>query len=488
MDAAAPETESIRHRVRSAVFWRSGSQIAAQLVMWASTFLVIRLLSPADYGLFAMTQVVITFMNLANGYSFAGALVQAERIDEARVRQVFGMLILMNFGLAAVQFMAAPAAAAYFRTPAVESMLRVQCLLHIATPFIVLPQALLSRQIDFRTQARVNMAAAALAAVTAPLCAYAGLGVWTLVIAPLVLFWTRAVGLAIVGRWLVWPSFRFTGARATFGFGGAMLVSELLWFVQTQADVFIAGRSMAAHPLGLYTESLFLAQVLLNKLLPALNEVAFPTYARLQSDRPAVARGFLTSVRLVMLVALPFYLGLAVTAEPLVLTAMGPKWAETIPLVRTLALAMPFATLQILYSPVTTALGRPGITAWVSAAGAVIMPVAFLIGVGHGPIGMATAWLSGAPLLLIVGSALSLPVIGLGAADLFRAARPSLVAALVMAAGVIALDRMLPPLPAPIRLVTLAASGAAVYAALLLAFARPLVREVRALLARKRPA
>ncbi|MBK2451752.1 hypothetical protein, partial [Escherichia coli] len=46
-------------RVRSAIFWRSGSQFAAQLVMWASTFLVIRLLEPEDYGLFAMTQVVL---------------------------------------------------------------------------------------------------------------------------------------------------------------------------------------------------------------------------------------------------------------------------------------------------------------------------------------------------------------------------------------------------------------------------------------------
>ncbi|WP_232475814.1 lipopolysaccharide biosynthesis protein [Flavisphingomonas formosensis] len=478
--------------MRSAVFWRSGSQIAAQMVMWASTFLVIRLLSPSDYGLFAMTQVVIAFMNLANGYSFAGALVQAERIDENRVRQVFGMLILMNFGLAALQFMMAPAAAAYFRTPAVEAMLRVQCLLHLATPFIVLPQALLSRTIDFRTQARVNMASAALAAISAPACAFAGLGVWTLVIAPLVLFWTRAIGLALVGRWLVWPSFRFSGARATFGFGSAMLVSELLWFVQTQADVFIAGRSMAPHPLGLYTESLFLTQILLNKFIPALNDVAFPTYARIQADRRAVAYGFATSIRLIMLVALPFYLGLAVTAEPLVLTVMGPKWVETVPLVRLLALAMPFATLQVLYGPATTALGRPGVTAWVSAGGAVIMPIAFLIGVRYGPVGMASAWLIGAPLLLIIGSALSLPIIGLSPAEMFRAARPSLVAALAMAAGVIGLDHVLllqlPPMPAPLRLLILSASGAAAYGLLLFFFARPLIEEVLRLLRRRAPA
>src|SRR3546814_11946361 len=54
--------ESLGDQVRHAVIWRSGSQILAQLVMWASTFLVIRILSPADYGLFAMTPVVLVLL------------------------------------------------------------------------------------------------------------------------------------------------------------------------------------------------------------------------------------------------------------------------------------------------------------------------------------------------------------------------------------------------------------------------------------------
>src|SRR3546814_9290739 len=43
--------EAFGSRVRSAVIWRSGSQILAQIITWASTLLVIRLLDPSDYGL-----------------------------------------------------------------------------------------------------------------------------------------------------------------------------------------------------------------------------------------------------------------------------------------------------------------------------------------------------------------------------------------------------------------------------------------------------
>lgn len=491
MTTATDESGAFGDRVKSAVFWRSGSQILAQLVMWSSTFLVIRLLDPSDYGLFAMTQIVIASMSLMNGYSFTGALVQSASLDHAQMKmraaQVFGMLILMNFGLAAAQFLLAPAAAAYFRQPIVADLLRVQSLLHLLTPFILMPQALLSRTIDFRTQARVNVAAAVLAAIVAPTAALAGWGIWTLVVAPLTLFGTRALGLALVGRWWVWPSFRFAGAGATFGFGGAMLASELLWFVQTQADIFIAGRMLDPHTLGLYTTALFLSQILVNKFVPALNEVAFPAYARLQADRAAVAWSFLKAVRIIMLAALPFSIGLAITAEPLVLTMLGDKWRDAAPVVAVLGLAMPFVTLQILYAPATNALGRPGIAARVSGAGAIIMPIAFLIGVRYGAVGMAYAWLLGFPLLTLIATAWSLPVIGARWIDLCAALRPSALAALAMALGVRAIDLALPMMAPPLRLLVLASGGAALYALALAAIARPVIAEVIGLLRRRTP-
>ena len=479
-DRESAESGAMSARIRSAVIWRSGSQFAGQLVMWGSTFLVLRLLSPSDYGLFAMTQVVIGLAQLLNGYSFASSLVQAEQIDERRAGQVFGMLIGMNFGKAAVQFTVAPLAAAYFHQPALTLMLRVQCLLHLTTPFIVVPQALLSRNIDFRTQARANLCAAFAAAVTAPACALAGLGVWTLVIAPLVMFWTRAILLQALGRWWIRPRFALAGAGAMFGYGGMVLVSDVLWFVQNQADTFIAGRRFDAHMLGLYAEGLFLTQLFINKFVPALNEVAFPAYARMQTDRSAVAWSFAKALSIIMVAAMPCFIGLAATAEPLVLTVMGPKWVEAVPLVRLLAFAMPFTTLHVLYPPATNALGKPKIAAISSAAGAVALPIAFAVGVGYGPIGMAAAWVISMPLLVLLSSSLSLPVLGLSWARLGQSVLPPLAAALAMGAVVTGVDRLLPPLAPPVRLAALVPVGVVAYAAFVLLFARDTVSQALA--------
>jgi O-antigen/teichoic acid export membrane protein len=474
----ADDDSTMAMRVRSAVIWRSGSQIAAQLITWSSTFFVIRLLDPSDYGLMAMTQVVLAFLNLLNGYSFTAALVQAREVDRNQVRQVLGMLIILNFSLAALQFLCAPLAADYFNAPIVTDLLRVQSVLYITTPFIMVPQALLSRGIDFRTQARVNIFAALLSAAVGPIGALAGFGVWTLVFAPIALFVTRAVGLFIIGRWWVWPSFRFKGTGAVFAFGMAVLISELLWFVQTQADVFIAGRSLAAHDIGIYTTALFLAQILVSKFVPALNEVAFPTYSRMEGDRAMIASGFAKSVRLIMLVAVPFSLGLSVAAEPLVLTVLGHKWAEMIPVVQILGLAMPFVTLRVLYTPATNALGRPSIAAWISGAGAIIMPAAYVIGVRYGAIGMAYAWLCGFPVLTLIATILSLRVIGMPVAMLGKALIPAVAAGAVMVGAVTGAGGLLPPLSPLPHLVALVIIGASAYGASLFLIAPSVIEEL----------
>ena len=472
-------------RIRSALFWRSGSQIVAQMVSWASTLAVIRLLDPADYGLFAMTQVILNLMAFLNGYGLVSALVQSETLDSHKLRQAFGIMLLLNGALALIQLAIAPVAADYYDQPLIADLLRVQALIYLATPFISIPEAVMGRSLDFRRPAVVNLVASAAAAAMAIGGAMAGWGVWTLVYAPLTLFWVKGIGYSIATRFLPVPSFDFRGTGAMVAFGASLLGSQLFWIVQSQADIFIAGRWLSPHQLGLYAEALFLTQIFVSKFIPPLNDVAFPAYARMQKDPARIAASFCKAVRLLLLVSCPIYFGMAVTAEPLVATLFGEKWLEMAPFVTVLALAMPFMTLQVMFAPVSNALGRPGITARVSMAGAVSMPVAFLVGIRFGAIGLAWAWLLAFPILTLVTVRLAGKPMGLKASDLAAASVPALLASAAMALIVAGVDRALPHLSPALRLVVLIGAGGASFAAILFLFARATMDELVTLVARR---
>lgn len=468
-DAASPSTApapSLAAQVRTAVLWRSGSQVFTQIVSWCSTLIVIRLLAPQDYGLFAMAQVMLTLLNTMNGWGLASALIREEEVSEERLRQTLGMLILLNGGLALAQFLAAPLVALWFEQPLVADLLRVQSLLFLAIPFCALPHAILSRRMDFRRPAQVRLAAALAGAVTALTGALSGWGVWTLVAAPMVMLATEAVGMTWAARSPIRPSFRFTGAGHIAGFGGVMTMTQLFWFVQSQADVVIAGRVLDPHTLGVYTTGLFLAQLLAAKFVPPINEVAYAAYARQQGagqhDRDTSA--LLATIRLVMLVALPAYAGIAVVAPVLVPVLLGEKWIGIVPLLPILATAMAMMTLQILFAPATNARGAPGVALRVAMLGSVIMPAAFLIGSRFGVAGFAWGWVGGMGMLTAATVMMSGRVLGLRPGDLARAIAPPLVAALAMAAGVALVLGVMPASLSPLLALVLAVMlGIALY-------------------------
>lgn len=485
MTITTAPAENLRDQVRKAVIWRSGTQIVSQLIAWASTFMVIRILSPSDYGLYAMTGVVLVLLGLLNGYSFANAVIQDRSAGKEQLRQLFGLLIVVNGTLALIQVLTAPLVAAYFHQALVADLLRLQSLIYLTNPFLSLGYAVLAREMDFRKQAQVNMASAVIGALVALAGALGGLGVWTLVAAPLATFASRAFGMVAAARAWMWPSFDFRSARSMATYGGVVMAGQIFWFIQAQADIVIAGRVLSAAELGYYTTALFLAQLFVNKVVPPLNEVAFSAYARIQDDPASVAQGFLKSVRIVMLLAIPFCLGLAAVSGPAVELMLGTKWLPAAPLVTILALAMPFMILHVMFAPATNALGQPNLGTRTSVLGSVLMPLAFVIGVTlDGARGIALAWLAAYPVVTAISAHWSLPVIGLRKRELAGAVLPPVLAGLAMATAVIALDAMIAQASLWVRLSLLIAGGGAVYGLWLAWFARDRVSEVIGLLRR----
>ena len=483
--AAQGAPEGFAARVRNALAWRWGSQLLAQVITWGSTLIVVRLLDPADYGLFAMSQVVVTALTFLNGWSFASSLIQADEVGEREIGQAFALLLVTNGTLAVIQLLIAPLVADYYGQPEVAQLLRVQALIFIMVPFTALPTALLARRLAFRGQGIANLVSAAAAASTALVLAWLGQGVWALIYAPIAGYLVRAIIMTFVARLWVKPVFDLKGAGRMIGFGGALTLCQLFWIIQSQSDIFIAGRVFSIHDLGLYSEALFLTLIVSGRFIPPLNEVAFPAYAELHKSGRSLGPYFERVLQSVLLVVTPIYIGLSLTAPEAILVLFGPKWVEMAPIVSGLALVMPMMAVQIICSPTVTATGRERVYLATSIAGAAIFATAFFIGVRFGPQGLVHAWWVGAPLLLAFTLALTLPRIDLPVLRLALAVAPPLIACLAMAAVVVLLRIALPAQMSPfLKLALLAGAGAATYIALLYAVWPDVVRRSLAMLRR----
>ncbi|MEF8727733.1 MAG: lipopolysaccharide biosynthesis protein [Accumulibacter sp.] len=469
---------TFRADVLSGLRWVAGAKLIGQVVTWGLTIVVMRMLSPEDYGLLAMATVLVAFLAMMAQFGVGAAAVQAADMDDARLRQIFGLVILFNSGLFLLLFLTAPLVGRFFDEPRLVAIIRVLGLQFVLMMFSVIPSSQLSRKLDFKGQSLVDLLSAIMGSLTALAGSLAGLGVWSLVWATLVMESSRGIGLNLMAPFRHWPDFRVRGTRQFLLFGGKLTGARILWFCYSQADTVIVGKLLGKDLLGVYSVAIHLASLPVHKLLAIINQVAFPAFARIQGDQGKLASHFLLAVRMLSFTAFPVLWGLSSVAQELVALLLGEKWrAATLPL-QLLALMMPLHMLAPFLNTAAQGIGRADIALKQVLLAALVMPIAFAAGSQWGLIGVSLAWVLAFPVVLWWGLAIFLPVIGLRIRDVLNAiVRPALAALGMYIAVYLVRGLLDPAVHLMLQVAILVLTGALAYGVLALALNRAGCRE-----------
>ncbi len=428
----------IRSKVMSALRWSAAARFTGQAVSWGITIMVIRLLSPGDYGLMAMAMVVVSLLVLLNTLGLDAVLVQDKTLDEQMTRQIFGVVIVVNMFFFALLLLGAETIATFYGERSLKPILQVLSVQFLLLIFETLPQSKLEREIDFAQRSVVDFATLVIGSLTTLVLALLGLGVWALIWGTLATNATRMLGLNLITRNLVWPSFSLRGMRKHLSFGGFVTTDRGLWFVFSESDKFIGGKVLGNQLLGYYAVASQLASLPIHKISGLLNAVAFPAFSHAHATASAATvQGYLLkATRVLGIAAFPVFFGISCTAEPLIASLLGEKWLPAAPLLQLLGVVMPFRLLSNIFPPLLWGVGHPDTSATNFLVAAMLMPLAFYAGTHWGVIGLAYAWLCTYPLVFFITAVRTCKVVGLDIVDyLLQMIRP-VVAGIIMYATV----------------------------------------------------
>jgi teichuronic acid exporter len=487
-EAVAPPSApaaDFRRRVLSAFKWSAAGKFLGQMISWGVTLYVMRKLDPSVYGLMGMATVAISFLTVINELGLGATLVQRKNLDERTKRQVFGFVLAMNTILFTLLLVAAPWIAAYFREPQVTPLVRALAFQFLIMSFIVVPQSMLERALDFKRQSIVFLAASLAASVTQIVLVHTGAGVWCLVWSNLVLVAVRAIGLNALHPFLKLPILAFRGTRELFSYGGVIASSRLLWMFYTRADVVIAGRLLGRTAVGLYEAALHYATLPLQKMGMIINQVTFPALASIQDQPELLRRHFIKAIRLLSFFAFPVLWGISAVSRESVELLLGSKWEAIVTPLKLLSFVAPVGMISGLHPPLYQAIGRPSREFFDLVRSTLVMVPAFLIGCRWGLIGLTLAWVSAYPALVLLNMRINYPPLGLRVGDALTAVRTPFLSAAAMY-GAVALVGWLAAgwLPNPVLLAVLVAAGAVTYPLVAFRLEPDLRREALGLLRR----
>ncbi len=397
-----------------------------------------RLLTPREFGLAGMALAVAAVVPAVLDLGLGAALVQRPTIDEQDRSTAFWTSVAVGVLVALAGIGLARPVASFFGEPRVAALFAALTAGFFLTALASTHMALLTRAMNFRAIELVAISTTFASAVAAIAIAAAGGGPWAIVGQSLV-----GSGLTVLLLWIIspWrPSLMFSAEsmRVLTRFGGGLVGTRLLVYLQRNVDNLLVGRVLGAAPLGSYGVAYNLVLLPFGRVVDPVRRVLFPALSRLQADRARLADLWLRGTRVLAALVLPALLGLAAVAPEFVHVVLGERWHAAVPVVRVLALAGAIQVVVALNAVVLASLGLVSTLLRYFAAATAVTLVGFAAGVSFGIDGVATGYAIAAlvtapPYVILVARALGIPW-----SRLALALRGVVEAALIMLVAVLA--------------------------------------------------
>jgi lipopolysaccharide exporter len=325
----------------SGLSWFYVSTLTLMVANLTYTSTVSRLLVPAAFGLMAIANLVVLFIQFFVRMGLASALVQKADLSDDEIRAASTAGIALGLVCLLLVWILAPAVAALFRAPALPPILRALSVSFVFMGWSMTGLGLLRRQFRFRTLSMISVGTYVFGYLVVGVgLALLGAGVWSLVAASVASTAAQAVWQYAILRHPLRPVLRWEPYQAVCGYGVRLSGTYLMDYGGSNLDTLTVSRVESTAVLGQYTRAYYLVyQPLTNYLAQALTSVLFSPLSRIQQDLGRLRRAYFSVSSLGNLMLFPICAGIAVAAPELVLVVLGPQWGLAVGLVPWFALA-----------------------------------------------------------------------------------------------------------------------------------------------------
>lgn len=320
-------------------------QFGRVVIQTLSVVILARLLTPSDYGLFAMLLVVAGIAEIFRDFGLSQAAVQAKTLSREQRDMLFWINTLIGIALALAVYFGSWLIATFFGheelVPLVQALTILFLLNGAATQF----RASLTRSLRFTALVVIDFSSTLLGLAAAVWLALAGFGVWALVLQLILQAVVVLLSSAMVSRWLPGRPRRGTDIGGFLRFGWHMVATQLISYVGKNADTVTIGLAFGTAPLGIYNRPYQLVMNIANQLRSPISNVAIPVLSRLQDAGHRYwefARVGQLALGYTLVVVLALATGAAV---PITDILLGHAWIVSAPILSMLSAAAIFQTL-----------------------------------------------------------------------------------------------------------------------------------------------
>lgn len=322
---------SLGQQTVSGVAWTTVQRFASLFLAFVANLVLARLLSPDDFGCIGLLMIFISLSQIFVDGGFGSALIQKKEPTQEDYSTIFYWNLFLATILYLILFFLAPLIARFYEIPILKEILRVQGLILFLDAFGLIHKNNLRKTLQFKKISLIVLAANLIAVVVAITMAYNGFGVWCLVAQQLLISGMSTALFWIFNRWK--PSILFSekSLKELFGFGGFILLSNMMVTFTNEVQSLIMGKLYTARDVGHYTQARKLESIMSNTASTVVCQVTFPIFSKFQDDIPQLQNILRRITKVMAFVVFPAMILVILIAKPAIVLMLTDKWIDCVP-------------------------------------------------------------------------------------------------------------------------------------------------------------
>ncbi len=321
---------SLKQKTITGTIWSFIDSFANQGIQFIVGIILARILTPEEFGLIGMLTIFIAVSQSFIDSGFTNALIRKQNCSQTDYSTVFYFNFIISVFFYFILFFFSGAISRFFDEPQLKLLLQILGIGLILNALGIIQRTILTKKIDFKLQTRVSFVASTISGLISIYMAYNGYGVWSLVVLTLSRFGFSTILLWIWNNWRPSLTFSTQSFKELFSFGNKLLISGLIDTAYNNIYYVVIGKYFAAQQLGYYIRANQFQALPSQQLTAVFGRVSYPILSTIQDDISKLKSAYQKLIKTTMFITFVLMLGMAASAESMILVLIGEQWLPSI--------------------------------------------------------------------------------------------------------------------------------------------------------------
>jgi O-antigen/teichoic acid export membrane protein len=354
----------------------SASWIAKVLGL-ISTIILARLLTPEDFGLVAITMLVVHFLDV---FAHTGAqqfLLSKDKIDKDDLNTAWSLNMIFRIVITlALLFLADPIAA--FFDADLANAFRVSAMILIIIGLTNPAINMAKREFNYHGIFKLALLVKFISFIITISIAYYTRSYWALIIGTISHYTIHAIGSYFIYPFM--PRFCLKNIHEQWDYSKWILLRSFTGYIRSKGDAFIISKFFSTSDVGIFTIAKEFAMLVYEQIATPVAEIIMTSVQKARSNNTDISYIIEKYLLILLSLILPIVCIITFFAENIVVIILGEKWLSAAPILEILTLLGISASLIMVFSSTLTALKKTKLTFKIDiATTTIILGTLFLV-------------------------------------------------------------------------------------------------------------